>query len=286
MIRVAEDSVRQQDDVDRRVVWARVAAHALARAGHMPQARAIVESACRRHPQGDLALARWMATQPDLTADALQICLEMARGGDTQPAATLAAVSLQHATAPPELASRAESLLHEALSQTASLELLQEASRLRETQGQIDQALELARQAQRQSPQNPALNNNLAWYLGAYQRQSQPALELVNQAIGAAGPLRALLDTKAVILIQSGRAEHAAWLLETAALEPDAPASTCLHLAAAYAATDRPTEARRALEQAAKLGLRGELPFDRQLADRLKSALGKKTESAVGTTER
>jgi tetratricopeptide (TPR) repeat protein len=216
-----------------------------------------------------------MATQPELASDALQACLEIASGGDTASAATVAAKALQHGTAPRDLASRAESLVAKALDPNASLELLQEASRLREFQGRLNQAVELAQQAQQRAPQDPALNNNLAWYLGAYQRRTEPALQLIDRAISVAGPLRPLLDTKGVLLLQSGRAHQAVLLLETASLDPDASAGTYLHLAAAYAAAERPAEARGALQAAGKDGPSGQPPFDRQLRESLRSALAR-----------
>ena len=96
--------------------------------------------------------------------------------------------------------------------------------------------------------------NNLAFLLAAKDGQPDRALKLLDRAQQVAGPLPDLLDTRAIVLIGSGRpgaAEEAVGLLKVVTAE--APTGVAFfHLAQAELAANRPDEARDAWRQAVR----------------------------------
>ena len=144
---------------------------------------------------------------------------------------------------------------------------------LREHQAQPDEAIALIREALKTQPDAVELKNNLAWFLAGYRDQPAAALKLIDQAIESAGPLPALLDTKGVVLLASGRAQDAVAVLEKSVQARDATAPRFLHLAEAYQAIGKGAEARQLLGKVEAAGTNTLSPRDRQALLKLKAAV-------------
>jgi tetratricopeptide (TPR) repeat protein len=272
--RLAESEVRRISGLNRRVIWAQVAADALSRVGAFEDGRRILDNRCRSHPQGDFIVARWLASQPGHASEAFELCRKLARDGSRQQAASLAILCLQQGDPTEEMTAQTEELVKQELAESRSAQLLQNVATLREVQGNPEEAIVLTKEAMQLEPENPVLKNNMAWYLGAYSGECEQALQLIDQAIRVLGPLDSLLDTKGVALLQAGQARQAVQTLETAAFGGNASWSVYVHLAGAYLAADQRDEARQALEDAQAAGVpAGALPFDLQLEEKVELAL-------------
>jgi tetratricopeptide (TPR) repeat protein len=128
---------------------------------------------------------------------------------------------------------------------------------LRDLQGRYADAEKLYRQAIAADKNNVIALNNLAYLLALRKEQSAEALELLDRAIGVAGPAPELIDTRALVRLKQGQAQQAIKELEEALTE--APlASLCYHLAQAHKVAKNSAAARDALTRAKGLGLRPE----------------------------
>jgi tetratricopeptide (TPR) repeat protein len=275
MLRLAEDTVRPAAGHALRMARANVAAELLASAGRAAEARGLLELACRRHQDRDQIVAGWLAKQSGNADEVMKRCADLESAGELEQAASLAVVCLLHGTSSEDVAARTEALVSGLLNQgeTVSTQLLVNLSRLREIQGRIDDAISMGRKAIELERANPAVQNNMAWYSGAYKGDHDAALESINRAIRTAGPLDPFLDTKAVVLLAAGYPEQAIPLLELAAAGQTAPSTIHLHLAAAYHAAGRTADARIALEVARQRNPTVVVPFDRELEKRLDAEL-------------
>ncbi len=198
---------------------------------------------------------------------ALELCLTVPSSAADCRAATLAARILTTATVDPLEKEQAETRFREILSGPPRHDLpllLMNLAVLREYQSRPEEAVALSRQALQMRPQAVELKNNLAWFLSAYQDQHAAALELIDEAIQAAGPLPALHDTRGFVLLAAGRTEEAITELETCVRGDAVPAARLLHLAEAYRKAGRIEEARRLVDRAESRGLSKLPPRDRR----------------------
>ncbi len=275
MIRLAEDTVRQASGHELRIALANVAADIIASADRMDEARGLLELACRRKPDRDGIVAHWLAKQPGSADEVMKRCADLVSAGQIEQAASLAVVCLLYGTSSDDVAARAEAMVSDLLdnSRVVSPQLLVNLSRLREIQGRIDDAIAMGRKAIGGDSANPAVQNNMAWYLGVYKGNHALALESINQVIRMAGPLDPFLDTKGVVLLAAGYPGQSIPLLELAAAGQISPSTIHLHLAAAYHAAGRIADARVALEIARERQRTVVVPFDRELEKRLDAAL-------------
>jgi cellulose synthase operon protein C len=118
-------------------------------------------------------------------------------------------------------------------------------------------------------PANALANNNLAVLLALRPRHGAKALELSQRAIAQAGPAPALLDTRALAYLATGKHEHAVGDLEEAVrVEPTA--TRYYHLAQAHRAAKNAGAASQALKKAQALGLTPEVlhPLERSTYER------------------
>ena len=140
-------------------------------------------------------------------------------------------------------------------------------ARLRTQQRQYDQAESIYREVLGSSPDNVAALNNLAWLLSFQTGKEQEAIDLIDHAVELAGADPSLLDTRAVIHLNKGRADLALRDLNRAiAISPNRPV-LYFHLARAHQAAKEDAEARKAFRQAEQLGLKPETvdPREREL---------------------
>ncbi len=142
--------------------------------------------------------------------------------------------------------------------------LMLNLSVLREYQGRPAESIELLRAALEQRPRAIELKNNLAWFLAAYGNAASDAEKLIDEAIAAAGPLPALLDTRGVVLLAESRFEEAAKVLEECTQGDDVPVARLLHLAEAYRQLGRVEDAKRLVARVEARGINHLPPRDRR----------------------
>jgi tetratricopeptide (TPR) repeat protein len=185
---------------------------------------------------------------------ALDLCERAAPAGLAGAAATAASVVRASGGAEGDCR-RAERLLEQALAKGGRHPgLLRAQAELRDFQGRYEEARALYTEALKQGSADPVLLNNLAWLLVLDSGRSKEALELINRALEAAGPVGGLLDTRAVIYLALGRTEDARRDLEKAVKDAPTPARY-FHLALAHHAGKNPAAAAQALQKARALGL-------------------------------
>ena len=110
--------------------------------------------------------------------------------------------------------------------------------------GKYAEAEAIYRQSLAANKDNVEALNNLAWQLALRDQKSEESLALVDRAIDIAGPNPALLDTRAVVLMQLSRADKALEdILQAVSSDPDKPVRY-FHLRA-YHMTNAPVEARK-----------------------------------------
>ena len=142
--------------------------------------------------------------------------------------------------------------------------------------GNSDQSAALLRQILANDPDNVEALDYLAWQV-AFRNPGKAgqSVELIDRAIEKAGPIPALIDTRAVALIQASQADRAVGELQTALAADPKNLSLTIHLAWAYQATGKAEEARQAFRRAEELGLKPENrdPFERAVINRLRREL-------------
>jgi tetratricopeptide (TPR) repeat protein len=113
------------------------------------------------------------------------------------------------------------------------------------------------RQVLAREPRNVVALNNLAWLLAHRDDGRDEALNLARQAVEVAGPLPALLDTRAVVHLNRGEGEQAGKDLEQA-LEDEPTPALYFHLARAQALSQDRAAAAATLRKATKAGFKAE----------------------------
>ena len=122
-------------------------------------------------------------------------------------------------------------------------------------QGRYDEAEQILRELAVRSELKVATLNNLAWMKALLQgNQAAQSLSLIDQAIALAGEISDLLDTRGVVHLALGQAELATRDLEDAISTGPGP-DKYFHLAQAYLAVGKRSDAERAFHQAEALGL-------------------------------
>jgi cellulose synthase operon protein C len=132
--------------------------------------------------------------------------------------------------------------------------LLQQLAALRNLQGDYASSLSLYRQVLSANPRDVLALNNLAYLISAYDKNHAMALTHIENAKKIIGPNPELLDTEALIRLNSGEPETALKLLEVVVAEaPSGPAY--FHLAQAELAAGHKLEAGRAWRRAKELNV-------------------------------
>jgi len=145
-------------------------------------------------------------------------------------------------------------------------------------QGRFDDAEALYRRILGSGPDNVEALNGLAWLLAMRDHgKTQEALELIDRAIDGGGRAPSLVDTRAVVLIRSGQLDRAIQDLSNAQNADPRNPSLALHLAWAFQTVGKTEEARKAFQQAEKLGWKPEKsdPLERSFMDKLRQDLGR-----------
>jgi tetratricopeptide (TPR) repeat protein len=146
---------------------------------------------------------------------------------------------------------------------------------LRGLEGRYDDAETIYRQILRRDAKHVPALNNLAWLLALKFNKGTEAESLIEQAISIAGPIPALLDTRAVVRMSMNQGDRAVEdLREANAQNPTA--AGYFHLAQAYQITKDIPAAAKALDQATnEMALQANDldPLERDEYKRLKSEL-------------
>ncbi|MFM9117981.1 MAG: tetratricopeptide repeat protein, partial [Planctomycetota bacterium] len=184
-------------------------------------------------------------------SEALDVCLEVAAKDDSAVPVLIASSALLIGKSTDADFARCEPIISKALSRyPEDLSLLFAVGNARFFQQRVPEAMELYDRALKLNPRNVATLNNMAAMLGEVPERQSEALALIDQAIDLAGAHPNLLDTKAMILVNNGRAGEAIRYLEEAirGLRPDPRFR--FHLAIAYREIRQLTKARELFAQA------------------------------------
>jgi tetratricopeptide (TPR) repeat protein len=233
----------------------------------------------RTKPERELVLASFQATRRDQnqTAQAIEL---LSHAWTTCPPEQVAIAALSVYDAPSiTLAQQkqVEAWLVEASRRRPDLVVL--STRLAAIwirQGRFDEAEVLYRQILDSHPESSEALNNLAWLLALRdQSKTEEALGLIDRAIGLSGRSPSLLDTRAVVLIRSGRLAEAANDLRDARSLDARNANVPLHLAWASQAEGKMAQALKAYDEAIKLGWKAERsdPLERAFIDKLRQEI-------------
>ena len=136
---------------------------------------------------------------------------------------------------------------------------------LRMRQERTAEAVELYREIVKNDKTSVVALNNLAMLLALKKSDIEESLRLIESAIDIAGPLPALLDSRASVLLAMGQPQKALADLDAAVSEEPRP-NRHFHRALAYWRLGQPQDAADALAEAHKLGLKPEQlnPLERQ----------------------
>jgi tetratricopeptide (TPR) repeat protein len=155
-----------------------------------------------------------------------------------------------------------------------SMTYLLSQGNLYERLGDYDRAEDRYRRVVKLDDRDGVASNNLAWLIALREGKGPEALELINNAIRAKGPVPEYLDTRGMIYLASGQGQRAVTDLEAAFRAAPTPPKY-FHLAQAYLMLKDKEKARKALVAGKTRGLPGGL-------HRLEVASYKKVASELG----
>jgi cellulose synthase operon protein C len=210
-------------------------------------------------PEQQLALAGFLARRGRFDES---LSLLEATGTKADPnslaQAIVELVESDPAVAPSAPRSPLENLLLAAVDRTDHAPaLLIALADLRMRQERFDDAIKTYREVLKKDASNVVSMNNLAMLLALEKKQLDEALQLVDQAIAAAGPLPALLDSRASVYLALGKPQQALTDLEQA-LSAEARPNREFHRALACYQLGQTQAAAQALREARKKGLKPE----------------------------
>ncbi|MFI5457357.1 MAG: tetratricopeptide repeat protein [Isosphaerales bacterium] len=222
-------------------------------------------------PERILALVEFL-TRQDRPQEALGLC-ELAMKTCRPEAVTLTSLAIYEAKSASEPQRRkVEAWLREMVHKKPDDVVLRtKLATLCTRQGNYAEAEAIYRRLLGANQDNVEVLNNLAWQLALRDHKSKEALTLVDRAIDIAGRNPALLDTRAVVLMQLSQGDKALQdIRDAVSSEPDKPVRY-FHLARAFHMTNAHADARKALERSEALGLKEQTvdPLERESYRRL-----------------
>ena len=125
---------------------------------------------------------------------------------------------------------------------------------LRGTQDRVDDAVQVYREILKRDENNIGAMNNLAVLLALQKRDLTEARQLIDRGVELAGPLPALLDSRASVYLALGKPQEALSDLQQVVGEDPRP-NRQFHLALAYFQAGQEKAAAQALAEGRKLGL-------------------------------
>jgi len=152
---------------------------------------------------------------------------------------------------------RLNEMLAEATSDQQRAELLVSSADLEVQQGEFDRAQEIYGEILTLDKENATVHNNLGWILAFDPDRLAEAKRSADVALELAGPAAEILDTQAIIHLQSGEYAEALTLLRQALEAPSRWSRFYwVHMAVAQYKSNDLNEARRALDKARDAGFR------------------------------
>ncbi len=152
--------------------------------------------------------------------------------------------------------------------------MLSATAELRSRQQRYAESEKLYREVLDKTPGNAVAMNNLAVLLALQGVKLDEALKLVDKAIEIAGPLGAMLDSRASVYMAMGKAEKALEDISAAVADDDSPVRL-FHQAQAYKLVGRDVAARKTMEKALEKKLAPEMlqPLELPAFEELKKSL-------------
>ncbi len=156
-------------------------------------------------PAAMLGVAGAVARQGKVD-EALALCEKIEAGVPALQVSARAIAILHDIQPKPEQVALVERLLQKSLKEPsdAVAGAIQQAD-LRWIQHRYDDVIVIYRQILTDNPKQIVALNNLAWFLAAHQRQYAEAEQLIERAIGVAGPQPTLVDTRGTIRLMAGK---------------------------------------------------------------------------------
>ena len=204
-------------------------------------------------PNGVLLLAGHLMRRGRVP-EALAICERAWQTCPPEQVAAISVLTLRSGRGSPEQYQQVERWLTAARQKKPESWLYTEfLAELEDGRGRYDKALELYRETIRQDPRNVVALNNAAFIL-AFTGTGGEALEMIDRAIGVAGQVGELLDTRAVVQLRQGHAALAVADMQQATTQKQS-SSFYFHLAQAQVEAKNLVAGRRAWDKAMELGL-------------------------------
>jgi tetratricopeptide (TPR) repeat protein len=195
----------------------------------------------------------------------------------TNPAvlSKLCSMILQNDKAGKEQLHRLDTILQSALKQfNRPIPLLMIDADLYVRQARYADAEAYYREVIQKAPANAYAMNNLAVLLALQHIKLDDSLKLINQAVQIAGPMGAMLDSRAVVYLAMGDAEKSLADLADALADSETPVRL-FHQAQAYQLAGQSEDARGSLEKATQAGLEAKMlhPLEVPAFEKLKESL-------------
>ena len=181
---------------------------------------------------------------------------------------------INNSSTTPQQFARLEKLLLDAQREKPSAKLLMRLGGLYEAQRQYGKAIAVLREVLTKEPKNFQVLNNIGVDLVHSGGNLDEALSMVNQALAVAGPMAAILDSRAMVYI--ARKEYAKAMEDlSAAINDEGSAEQYFHLAWALSLLERKDEASTAFKTAQVKGIDPKVLDDDEIRvyDRLKDIL-------------
>jgi len=149
--------------------------------------------------------------------------------------------------------------------------LLLLAADMRTTQSRYAESEGFYREVLQKNSGNAVAMNNLAVLLALQGIKVDESLKLINQAIEIAGPVAAMLDSRATVCMAAGNPDKALEDMAEALADAETPVRY-FHQAQAYEQADQHNAAAVAMEKATQLGLTKDMlqPLEFPIFEKLK----------------
>lgn len=217
------------------------------------RARVLFEACVKEDPKQTLAFVTFLGRQNDL--DSALDLLEKTPGREPKLLAQVCLSLLSGGKANQEQLRRLDRILEKtADSSDDSGPLLLTLAMVRARQSRYADAEKLYREVLAKDRDNAAALNNLAVLLALQDVKLDEALKLVNQAIDVAGPMSAMLDSRAIVYTALGQPKEALKDLDEAIADKE-QAVWLFHQARAYEKAGQRSSASAVMQKALKKGL-------------------------------
>lgn len=239
-----------------RLARARQAGDWLRAHGESSAGTQLIRDASRGVPDGQWAVAGWLAFEPESVDEAIELCEQMLGRKNDAIAAKIFRQLLTRGYATESQIRRVSGLLA-GLALTMPKDdpdLVAAQMACREAEQKPQEAVKLGNDFIARSPTNVLILSELA-RLASRDGKHDDALKLVDRAMRVAGPHLGLLDLKGRLYLAAHRPADAVRLWEVATLDSNPPAPLVIHLANGYQVLGLPAQSRRALRIAGLIGI-------------------------------